>query len=138
MIRRPPSTTRPDALFPYTTLFRSEESEGSLAGDGGTVGVVGAAHFAVEAVARGIGEELLLGMGGADLLHLLHRDAGVFLAEMEPHRAGRRLVAAFMDVAAVVADGGRQLVPAGGQQRDRAPTASSDQARKSQRLNSSP
>src|SRR3546814_21037442 len=56
---------------------------------------------------------LLLGMGGADLLHLLHRDAGVFLAEMEHHRAGRRLVAAFIDVAAVVADGGRQLVPAG-------------------------
>src|SRR3546814_9713186 len=24
MIRRPPSSTRPDTLFPYTTLFRSE------------------------------------------------------------------------------------------------------------------
>src|SRR3546814_7886920 len=24
MIRRPPVTTRPDTLFPYTTLFRSE------------------------------------------------------------------------------------------------------------------
>src|SRR3546814_5039582 len=24
MIRRPPRTTRPDTLFPYTTLFRSE------------------------------------------------------------------------------------------------------------------
>src|SRR3546814_1262869 len=58
-------------------------------------------------------------MGVADLLHLLHRDAGVFLAEMEHHRAGRRLVAAFMDVAAVVADGGRQIVPAGGQPGDR-------------------
>src|SRR3546814_4687791 len=25
MIRRPPRSTRPDPLFPYTTLFRSEE-----------------------------------------------------------------------------------------------------------------
>src|SRR3712207_7722453 len=32
MIRRPPRST----LFPYTTLFRSEES-GRLAGDGGAV-----------------------------------------------------------------------------------------------------
>src|SRR3546814_617769 len=27
MIRRPPSSTRTDTLFPYTTLFRSEEIE---------------------------------------------------------------------------------------------------------------
>src|SRR3546814_6229298 len=26
MIRRPPRSTRPDTLFPYTTLFRSTES----------------------------------------------------------------------------------------------------------------
>src|SRR3546814_18859373 len=25
MIRRPPRSTRPDTLFPYTTLFRSDE-----------------------------------------------------------------------------------------------------------------
>src|SRR3546814_19899939 len=27
MIRRPPRSTRTDTLFPYTTLFRSEEEE---------------------------------------------------------------------------------------------------------------
>src|SRR3546814_6752569 len=26
MVRRPPRSTRPDTLFPYTTLFRSEEA----------------------------------------------------------------------------------------------------------------
>src|SRR3546814_2680164 len=34
MIRRPPRSTRTDTLFPYTTLFRSEEA----------VGVEGVAH----------------------------------------------------------------------------------------------
>src|SRR3546814_10951095 len=33
MIRRPPSTTRTDTLFPYTTLFRSNGD--SIAGSGG-------------------------------------------------------------------------------------------------------
>src|SRR3546814_13185372 len=28
MIRRPPRSTRTDTLFPYTTLFRSEDEEG--------------------------------------------------------------------------------------------------------------
>src|SRR3546814_11391217 len=32
MIRRPPRSTRPDTLFPYTTLFRSE-AEMRLLGD---------------------------------------------------------------------------------------------------------
>src|SRR3546814_16086749 len=27
MIRRPPRSTRPDTLFPYTTLFRSQAAE---------------------------------------------------------------------------------------------------------------
>src|SRR3546814_4823763 len=31
MIRRPPSTTRTDTLFPYTTLFRSGGPEGGAA-----------------------------------------------------------------------------------------------------------
>src|SRR3546814_12195280 len=30
MIRRPPSTTRTDTLFPYTTLFRSPAAGGDL------------------------------------------------------------------------------------------------------------
>src|SRR3546814_14276113 len=31
MIRRPPRSTRTDTLFPYTTLFRSDESGATLA-----------------------------------------------------------------------------------------------------------
>src|SRR3546814_12460646 len=30
MIRRPPRSTRTDTLFPYTTLFRSPDSQGNL------------------------------------------------------------------------------------------------------------
>src|SRR3546814_1534336 len=29
MIRRPPRSTRTDTLFPYTTLFRSDDAEGA-------------------------------------------------------------------------------------------------------------
>src|SRR3546814_18081540 len=32
MIRRPPRSTRTDTLFPYTTLFRSEQPEREMAG----------------------------------------------------------------------------------------------------------
>src|SRR3546814_5040010 len=32
MIRRPPRSTRTDTLFPYTTLFRSEEGARDLVG----------------------------------------------------------------------------------------------------------
>src|SRR3546814_10250165 len=35
MIRRPPRATRTDTLFPYTTLFRSQERRGSRQGAGG-------------------------------------------------------------------------------------------------------
>src|SRR3546814_7116675 len=39
MIRRPPRSTRPDTLFPYTTLFRSASDEGAvLAGEPGSRG----------------------------------------------------------------------------------------------------
>src|SRR3546814_550138 len=41
MIRRPPRSTRPDTLFPYTTFFRSDR------------GNVGAAKFARQRVAVG-------------------------------------------------------------------------------------
>src|SRR3546814_21001206 len=30
MIRRPPRSTRTDTLFPYTTLFRSNQNQGSF------------------------------------------------------------------------------------------------------------
>src|SRR3546814_5633722 len=33
MRRRPPRSTRTDTLFPYTTLFRSEDRSGALLGD---------------------------------------------------------------------------------------------------------
>src|SRR3546814_12601841 len=33
MIRRPPRSTRPDTLFPYTTLFRSRHPRLALLGD---------------------------------------------------------------------------------------------------------
>src|SRR3546814_9548711 len=32
MIRRPPRSTRTDTLFPYTTLFRSQQGEGKGGG----------------------------------------------------------------------------------------------------------
>src|SRR3546814_14205798 len=82
--------------------------------------MVGAAHVAVEAVAGGVGEELLLGVRRGDLLHLLERDAGILLPEMEHHRTGGALVAALVDVAAVVADGGSGIEPRGGEPGDRA------------------
>src|SRR3546814_17429187 len=85
--------------------------------------MVGAAHVAIEAVAGGVGEELLLGVRRGDLLHLLERDAGILLPEMEHHRTGGALVAALVDVAAVVADGGSGIEPRGGEPGDRAAPA---------------
>src|SRR3546814_11285623 len=35
MIRRPPRSTRPDTLFPYTTLFRSDPGEAARGEVGG-------------------------------------------------------------------------------------------------------
>src|SRR3546814_13286841 len=35
MIRRPPRSTRTDTLFPYTTLFRSQDFDTALDGDDG-------------------------------------------------------------------------------------------------------
>src|SRR3546814_442444 len=34
MIRRPPRSTRPDTLFPYTTLFRSDRGQPDLLQEG--------------------------------------------------------------------------------------------------------
>src|SRR3546814_2392032 len=44
MIRRPPSSTRPDTLFPYTTLFRSQQAELDIGGAGGIRVCNGAEH----------------------------------------------------------------------------------------------
>src|SRR3546814_10071591 len=88
--------------------------------------MVGAAHVAIEAVAGGVGEELLLGVRRGDLLHLLERDAGVLLPEMEHHRTGGALVAALVDAAAVVADDGSGIEPGGGEPGDGAAPAVAD------------
>src|SRR3546814_19200525 len=61
------------------TYCTAEESQRALAGEGGAFGMVGAAHVAIEAVAGGVGEELLLGVRRGDRLPLLERDAGVLL-----------------------------------------------------------
>src|SRR3546814_2940013 len=37
MIRRPPRSTRTDTLFPYTTLFRSEQVSKAVAESGSTI-----------------------------------------------------------------------------------------------------
>src|SRR3546814_17024805 len=95
------------------TYCTAEESQRALAGEAVAFGMVGAAHVAVEAVAGGVGEELLLGVRRGDLLHLLERYAGILLPEMEHHRTGGALVAALVDVAAVVADGGSGIEQGG-------------------------
>src|SRR3546814_4798079 len=38
MIRRPPISTRTDTLFPYTTLFRSRDSQAKASGPSGGLG----------------------------------------------------------------------------------------------------
>src|SRR3546814_16783916 len=58
MMRRPPRSTRPDTLFPYTTLFRSPVPEAFVMADPFRAGVQGACvevagvhaalHFAVD------------------------------------------------------------------------------------------
>src|SRR2546430_11762861 len=56
MIRRPPRST----LFPYTTLFRSENPDGErLPGEGVEVDAVRVAFHRTEAVGVGAGEDLL-------------------------------------------------------------------------------
>src|SRR3546814_14190023 len=41
MIRRPPRSTRPDTLFPYTTLFRSCRADGAGADRGAPCAAAG-------------------------------------------------------------------------------------------------
>src|SRR3546814_10923253 len=60
MTRRPPSSTRTDTLFPYTTLFRSRERTEAAAIERGQHGVAGEAG-SPDAVERG-------GNTGGDLI----------------------------------------------------------------------
>src|SRR3546814_7901242 len=67
MIRRPPSSTRTDTLFPYTTLFRSFDAERTLLAVEGRelLVVAGAAHG--DAAAQGV--EVVPVDGVAELEH---------------------------------------------------------------------
>src|SRR3546814_8725264 len=69
MIRPPPRATRTDTLFPYTTLFRSEEDGNADAGK-----VLGYIHFDLQP----IGETHLLDIEveALQLYLLLQRDVG--------------------------------------------------------------
>src|SRR3546814_3827906 len=56
MMRRPPRSTRPDTLFPYTTLFRSEQVEtGTIEGLGQPVAGDGHPHAVGDALAQRAG-----------------------------------------------------------------------------------
>src|SRR3546814_11702473 len=58
MIRRPPRSTRPDTLFPYTTLFRSARRGSNLTIIGATSGDTGSA--AINAVAGREGVDIFM------------------------------------------------------------------------------
>src|SRR5918997_2672003 len=76
---------------------------------------VAAALLAAEAVARaGIHEHLDAGLLLADRLDVGHRDGGVHLAEVELHRAVRRLVLRRGDAAAVPPDARGEVLRARG------------------------
>src|SRR3546814_14749165 len=80
MIRRPPKSTRTDTLFPYTTLFRSDERRRD--------------DCEVERIARAVAGRLHgLGNVGAHLLHLPEGDEAVG-ADDEDARPRRQTVQA--------------------------------------------
>src|SRR3546814_16630378 len=82
MIRRPPGSTRTDTLFPYTTLFRSDEAEGDGGGPGGVVGAVSVVDEAAEPGAEEAAElmahehDAVEGGKVADAENLADEDAG--------------------------------------------------------------
>src|SRR3546814_3443480 len=76
MIRRPPRSTRTDTLFPYTTLFRSDQAD------------------AMSALGRDAGR-LHPAWSAADDHHVLgrgrrHQVGGVLVTQRRVHRAARR------------------------------------------------
>src|SRR3546814_1739240 len=81
MIRRPPRSTRTDTLFPYTTLFRSDELALAQHGD-----AVGHRHDLVQLVRDEDDGEALRHhglQGGEERLDLLRRKHGGRLVEDE-------------------------------------------------------
>src|SRR3546814_16021221 len=97
MIRRPPSTTRTDTLFPYTTLFRSQPMRLLLIGAEADERF--AYHADVDRHDRAIGGR---GVGQfadeADILADVHARAAIFLGHRHPeqphvaHRSEERRV----------------------------------------------
>src|SRR5882724_8845674 len=105
-----------------------EERQRAFAREVGAGGVVVLTLLAVEAVAGGIGVDRDLRHGGADAGDRRGRDVLVELAEMKLERRLRRLVQKVRDVAAVVADGGRNGKSASGEPDDVAAPAIADDA----------
>src|SRR3546814_14227095 len=121
MIRRPPRSTRTDALFPYTPLFRSMfmQSNGGLADahffqgkdsilSGPAGGVVGLVETSTRA---GFGKVIGFDMGGTstDVSHY----AGEYERAFETMVAGVRMRAPMMLINTVAAGGGAILHCAG-------------------------
>src|SRR3546814_2883454 len=78
MLRRPPRSTRTDTLFPYTTLFRSDEGRVlRLVGDGGRIEQDLRAHQ--RHGARALRKPLVPADGGAQraVARVPHPKAGV-------------------------------------------------------------
>src|SRR6185295_8167042 len=84
-----------------------EERQRALAREVGAGGIVVLALVAIEAVAGGVAVDRQLRHGGADAGDGRRRDVLVELAEMQLERHLRRLAQEVGDVAAVIADGGR-------------------------------
>src|SRR3546814_1873056 len=125
MIRRPPISTRTDTLFPYTTLFRSNESAGRIIIE---ISVAGADH-ALGGVRRVTREHLDRAAGRVTteqraLWSLEHFDP-LDIRQVKAAAGLARLIDA------IVIDGDIGLGPRLGQ-------LGADADRKSTRLNSSP
>src|SRR3546814_15632708 len=107
MIRRPPSSTRTDTLFPYTTLFRSFDAERTLLAVEGRelLVVAGAAHG--DAAAQGV--EVVPVDGVAELEHDVVGDVdedaeGTDARERQPRHHPRRRGQAGVQIADDAAD----------------------------------
>src|SRR3546814_10719631 len=94
MIRRPPSSTRPDPLFPYTTLCRSALADVDAAGDHAAAAGAGAfaeplrlQHCDVDTAARQLQCRRQAGIAAADDRHVdpLRRRLVALVVRSEEH-----------------------------------------------------
>src|SRR3546814_8399807 len=117
MVRRPPRSTRTDTLFPYTTLFRSDEPAADVALLVLVLAAATAGHrtgFEHHRGAAGVleaGDGVLqpgpVGLAGGDASGFLEAVEGVVLEDLRverlvPHRVGDDQVEAFEGVAVAV------------------------------------